>query len=84
MKEIYLITRKFNGEVIKSALEDANDALDEFNTAYRTAQKTGYKCTSNSLANDECFVKVAKCTKGDDVIKMRLESIPYRPKGSKG
>lgn len=83
MKEIYLFTRKFNGEVIKSANEDANEALDEFNTAYRSNQKCGYKCTSQSEATEESFVKVASCRKDKEVIKMRLESIQYHQKVAK-
>lgn len=63
MKEIYLLTKKCGGEVIKSAYEDANKALDEFNAAYRLNQKLGYKCTSQSESTSDSFVKVASCKK---------------------
>jgi hypothetical protein len=76
-KTICLFTRKFGGDVVKSAYTDFQKALDEFNNAYHSNQKCGFSCIAQTtIDEDGNYTKVAKCQKGDEIIRLRLESVP--------
>lgn len=75
---VYLLTRKFNGEVIKSLYHDFNTALDEFNTSYRSNEQNGFACAVQTTVDERGqYTKVSKCMNGTNVIRMRLESIYF-------
>lgn len=75
-KQIYLLTTKKADDMYKAAYSEFVDALNEFEMQRQEVSNQGYTCVMNTMYDDETYVKVAKCTKGHSVVRLRLENVP--------
>lgn len=75
-KQIYLLTIKKKDDTYKAAFSDFVDAVNEFERQRQDVSNQGYTCVVNTMYDDETYVNVAKCTKGQNVVRLRIENVP--------
>lgn len=75
-KQINLLTIKKADGTHTAAFSEFVDAVNEFERQRQEVSNQGYTCVVNSMYNDETYVKVAKCTKGQSVVRLRIENVP--------
>lgn len=73
--QMYLFTRKDKNGVHRTVYQNFTTGLNAF---YRYSDKfrsKGYDGVVNAIHDQEQYIKVAKYTKGDDTIRLRLENV---------
>lgn len=77
-KQIYLLTIKKTDGMYKAAFSEFANAVNEFERQRQEVSNQGYACVVNTMYDDETYVKVAKCTKGQSVVRLRIENVPLK------
>lgn len=74
-KFVYLYTEKKDETVKKAVYTEWQRCLDQFNMEVALMEHDGWLAVVNAMYDDESYIKVAKFTKGKDVIRLRIESV---------
>jgi len=74
-KFMYLFTEKKEDTVKKVVYNEWQRCLDQFNMEVALMEHDGWQVVVNAMYYDETFIKVAKFTKGSEIVRLRIENV---------
>lgn len=74
-KFVYLFTEKKEDTVKKAVYNEWQRCLDQFNMEVALMEHDGWQVVVNAMYDDETFIKVAKFTKGSEIVRLRIENV---------